>query len=270
MKWVTKMMTTNWKALVKAFVLGLVFLLVYYAPFAHNRHVPLKQWNVYKKHFSNHKIILNKYVYKQDKLINQLEEGEISQQEFIALAKIDSKNKKEELSIFFIKRTSLKKEYSFMGYSSFRYFLYAIGMPIFSMFAIILLLVFLYNPKHLKDFRKFYLVAVSGLMYVTTYWLLHTVLTHTDFKIWAYQFSYILLSAISSSLIILFIYFFSKKESILKEKIRNLIGFITYSRENIVKELALKAKRNNSDNNVNLLIDKHENEMWKTFEKTAK
>lgn len=236
----------------------------------HNRYVSIKKWDVYKEYYKKHDLILSKHILQSENLMSDLKSEKITLNQFIATSEVNSQNKKNELNEYFAGKNNLKKEYSFMGYSSFRYFLFAIGMPVFSMFAIILLLIFLYNPKHLKDFRKFYLVAVFGLMYVATYWLLHTILTHTDFKIWTYQFSYILLSAISSALIILFIYFFSKKESILKEKIRYLIGFITYSRENIVKELAIKAKHNNSDNNVNVLIDKHENEMWKTFEKTAK
>ncbi|WP_348740221.1 hypothetical protein [Tenacibaculum sp. 190524A02b] len=110
---------------------------------------------------------------------------------------------KTKLKVFTKKRKALKKEFSFLGYSSFRYFLYAIGLPLFALIVSILLMIIILNPKTIITYKKVYFVAAFSFIYVSSFWVLRSFLTRTDFPQWSYSISYII-SAFVTSLIVFY------------------------------------------------------------------
>lgn len=253
----------------KSLLIGLLFLIIYITPFLHNKFEPLKKWSTYKEYYKKHDLILNKYILLSDNLIQDLKIEKINLEQFISQSEKNASNKRVELKEYFKGKKLLKQEFSFMGYTSFRIFLSEIGYKIFGLFSVILALFFLFNPKHVKEFKRLYLIATLGLLYVSSYWVLHSVLTKSDFKQWTYGVSFGVLSIISVVLITFFIYLFSKKENKLKFKIRTLISFITKSRGDTIVKLANKAIDNKNEKEILDIVNIHEDEMWETLEKTA-
>ncbi len=221
------MMTSKKVTIIKGLFIGLIFIIIYLTPFIHNQFLSVFNWSKYSNHYNTHKVIISDSNKDRDKLINNFENDLITKSIFlVSLKSLESKRIKDLKEYAKIKR-SIKKEYSFMGYSSFRYFLYAIGLSVFGLFCTILLLIFIFNPNHLNEFRYFYKIAIMGLIYVSTYWLLYGILTRTDFSQWAYGASFGILSILAVALIVLFTYFLSKKENKLKKGIQLLISYIS-------------------------------------------
>jgi len=227
MKSVMTTMMVNKKGVIKGFFIGILFLIIYNAPFIHNRFTSVRNWSVYTEHYKQHNVILDKHNEATKHLIAELSNKKITEKEFLVSLKTLNENKKNDLKNYFKKKKSISKEFSFMGYSSFRYFLYAIGMPIFAVFTSILLLIFLLNPNHLREFKKFYILAIIGLIYVSIFWVLQSILVKTDFKQWTYTASFGLLAVIPTILIPLFVILLSKKEHKLRKGIKLLIDFIS-------------------------------------------
>jgi len=225
-KWGMKLKNPK-KGWIKSLLFGILFLIIYNIPFIHNEYKSVTKQNIYSTHYKEHKIIINTTNKNRDKLINNFEKGLVSKTQFINNLKGLELKKKIDLKEYFIKRKKIMDEYSFMGYSSFRYFLYAIGMPIFSIFPIILLLIFAYNPQYLKDFRRFYLIGSYGLIYVSSFWILHSVLVKSNFEQYLYTSSFYLLAIIPTILIFVFTSLFSRKQNKLKKGIQLLIKYIS-------------------------------------------
>ena len=248
MKWAMKLMITNKKVAIKAILLGLLFLIIYSIPFVHNNYQPVTKWNVYTSHYKKHKQILKNYEVLNSDLLDQLASNKISIQQYVEIYQLNAKNKKAELTAYFIKKKNIKKSYSFMGYSSKRYFLYAIGLPIFSLFIAILLLFSILNPNHVKAFKLFYSITVIGFIYVGCFWVLHSFLIKADFKSYLYNLSFVFLAIIATILIYLFVVLFSKRELKLKQGIKLLVSYISIE---LFKREPIKSKKDLLINNLN-------------------
>ncbi|CAA0144311.1 conserved membrane hypothetical protein [Tenacibaculum maritimum] len=198
------------KALKKGVLIGIVFLLCYSLPFLHFEYEKLSEWEPYKQHYKTYDKIINSYNSDRAELIANFEQNFLGKDDFLRKIKEIELSKKNKLSFYHLKKRELKREYSFLGYSSFRYFLYAIGFPILSLFLSILLLIFIFKSKHINDFKAFYLVSISGFIFVSSFWVFHSLLTRTDFSKAMYKFSYVLIAGISTLIVYLLIYLYNK------------------------------------------------------------
>jgi len=196
-----------------------------------------------------------------------LKKNQISSLEFLNLTDKVIKSKKLYIQKSNNKLNALVDAKRVFGFKTQRTFMigFFVRLP-YLLFSFTILILSI-NRKKIKYLSKALDFLIFNFFFISFYHLVWFLWDSNDLPKSAYYIAIAVISIILSFFFINLVKHFSKKENILKEKIRNLISFITYSRENIVKELALKAKHNN---NVNALIDKHESEMWKTLEKTAK
>ncbi len=138
------------------------------------------------------------------------------------------------------------------------------------LFSITILMLYL-EKKKVKYLSKSIEFLIFNFFFISFYHLIWFLWDSNDLPKSTYYIAISIISIILSFSFINVIRYIYNKEGLLNRKIQGLIHFITYSRENVIKELAVKAIRNNDTEikNVNTLIELHENEMWKTLEKTA-
>lgn len=126
------------------------------------------------------------------------------------------------------------------------------------------------NRKKVKYLTKAIKFLIFNFFFISFYHLIWFLWDSNDLPKSSYYIAVGVISILLSFAFINLIKYLNNKESILKKKIRGLISFITFSRENVVKELAIEASNNSNNKKIERLVDTHENEMWKTLEKTAK
>lgn len=221
---------------VKSILLSILFLAIYYAPYLHKNYTSLKEWGVYKEHYKKHKKIKQKYDLINTQLLDELKNNKITIPNFIEQTKTNTINKDIALKAYYKTKNIIKKQYAFMGYNSYRSFLIDIGLKLFAFFASVLLLVFLLNPNHVKTFKTYYLFAITCLIYVSLFWLLHTILTKTDFPNITYNYAIISISVIATILIVVFFKTSIKLESKLKAGIKILTRYISIDLYNKVSD----------------------------------
>lgn len=234
------------KYVLASFFISILLAIVFILPFIHSKYQKLTEWTTYKEHYASHSQIISDSNSERLTLIKKLENRDITIEQFVINARNLESIKTTDLEVYHNKKNALKKEYSFLGYSSFRYFLYAIGLPIFSLGASIFLLIFVLNPNHVKYLKRFYILACSGFIYVSLYWVLHSFLTRVDFPEWAYNGSFSFLAILSSTLIIILVSFFSSRKGV----INKLIGLVINIKEKHYPKVlakALYAENNGND-----------------------
>ncbi|WP_272149102.1 hypothetical protein [Tenacibaculum aiptasiae] len=206
------MMKTNKKVAIKSLLLGVLFLITSLITFIHYEFSTLKDWKPYKSHYKKYNVILKDYNSKRKLLLTNLSNNTISSKDFLQQIKSLDSEKKINLSQYHKKKKELKEDYSFQGYSAFRYFLYAIGFPLFSFVVSSLLLFIILNPSSIKNVKTLILIGSVTFIWISIFWILHTILTRTDFPSLAYNFSYVLISGISTIIIYYSIKFYNKLE----------------------------------------------------------
>ena len=225
------------KRVIQAIIIGVFIAFALSAPFIHYNYKKLKDWDVYDAHIKTYDQIIDKSNTNRELLIDNLESGTLSNTEFVSAIRALEAKKKTDLAAFHKKRKALREEYSYNGYTSYRYFLYAIGLPVFSLFTSLLLLVFLLNPAHAKALKYFYLIAIFACMYVACFWVSHTFLTRTDFPKWTYDGSVNLIALISTILLFLLIRFSNSTH----RKLKMLVNWILEIRNHHFQRVAVRA-----------------------------
>jgi len=253
------------KHIIQAVFMGVFIALALSAPFLHYNYKKLKDWEPYSRHSKIYEGIIKQSSNERNVLFDKLENGTLSNTEFVSAIRALEAKKQEDLVIFHKKRNALKEEYSYMGYSSYRYFLYAIGLPVFAVFATLLLLVFILNPGHVKDLKYFYLTAVFACMYVACFWVSHSFLTKTDFSKWMYDGSVNLIALTAAVLLFLLVRFFSSSHN----KLKILVNWILEIRNNHFQRVALKALEVDEDETIATIID-FENKTKEELSKVVK
>ncbi len=221
-----KMMTTNKKGKFKALLTGVLFFTICCLPYSHTYWGQLKNWKPYKTHFAKYKKIINKSNKERTDLLNQLENKKIDIATYIQKAKEVETTKKIELKKYHAKKNVLKQEYSFLGYSSFRYFLYAIGLPFLALSVSIFCIYLVFKSNSNVRTKKLYKIACIGFIYVSSFWVLRSFLTRTDFPKLSYDLSFVITAIISTTIIYSFVYLLNSLERKRKEnqkEIENLI-----------------------------------------------
>ncbi|CAL2084024.1 hypothetical protein [Tenacibaculum sp. 190524A02b] len=180
----------------------------------------LSNWEPYKSHYAQHKKIIDNSNNERLLLIKELRDiGLVSYAE--KFEKLE-KNKASELKAFFAKRKELKEGYSYLGYNSFRSFVYTVGFPIFAFILSVTFLILILNPNTIENYRKLYFFAGVGFIYVSSFWVLRSFLTKTDFPKWSYDMSFIVSALIASSIVYFSIGILSKIEQRKKQTQKDL------------------------------------------------
>lgn len=221
------------------------------APFVHYNYKKLKDWDVYDAHIKTYDQIIDKSETNRELLLKNLESGALSNTEFVSAIRAWDLKKQTDIAAFHKKRKALREEYSYMGYLSYRYFLYAIGLPVFALFTSLLLLVFLLNPAHVKTLKYFYFIAVFACMYVACFWVSRSFLTKTDFPKWTYDGSVNLIALTSTILLFLLIRFFSRTH----HKLKVLINWILEIRNHHFQRVAIRALEVDEQETIADIID---------------
>lgn len=144
--------------------------------------------------------IINNFDKDLSLFINQLPKEE--QQKFNQLTELKAKKLKE----YHTNKKQIKSELSYKGYTSYRYFLYAVGIPF-----CLLILSFRYwylilSKNEENRFKRIFLNIESfAFSYVALYWLAWVYFTNTDFDLKYYKISYILITALVLCLVYLII-----------------------------------------------------------------
>ncbi len=253
------------KHIIQAIFMGVFIALALSAPFLHFNYKKLKDWEPHVNHSKVYDGIIKQNNNEKNILFDKLEKGTLSNTEFISAINVLDLKKQTEIAAFHKKRNALKKEYSYLGYSSYRYFLYAIGLPVFALFISLLLLVFIFNPAHVKDLKYFYLIGVFACIYVACFWVSHTFLTRTDFPKWTYSGSVNLIALTSTALLFVLIRFFSSRHN----KLKILINWILEIRNNHFQRVALRAMEVDEDETIADIID-FENRTQEELSKVVK
>ncbi len=217
------------KVKVSILFISFFFFVGIFITFSHMGFDRLKNWKPYSDHYASHKEIIKDTDQQRLLLIEELKSYDL-----IELAKkfedIEA-SKKERLSVYFSKKRRLKEEYSFLGYSSFRFFLYAIGLPILSFIVSFILAFVSFKPSLLSDNKKLFKVLGFSFLYISSFWILHTLFANTEFSGLLYGVSYVLLSIVFVS----FLFFLTKLlfKAIRKseEKIEDIESIVKSSKE---------------------------------------
>ncbi|CAL2077375.1 conserved membrane protein of unknown function [Tenacibaculum sp. 190524A02b] len=180
----------------------------------------LSNWEPYKSHYTQHKQIIDNSNNERLLLINELKEKGLVDYA-LRFESIEEK-KASKLKAFFTKRKGLKNEFSYLGYNSFRSFVYTIGFPIFAFILSVTFLILILNPNTIENYKKLYFFAGLGFIYVSSFWVLRSFLTKTDFPKWSYDMSFIVSALITSSIVYISIGVLSKIEQKKKQTQKDL------------------------------------------------
>lgn len=215
----------------KGIILGLIFVLCCSLPFIHFEFKKISDWEPYSTHYKKYNEIIKNYNIDRGQLIYKLENNQISTIDFLSQIKTIDAKKITDLSSYHKIKKQLKAEYSFQGYSAFRYFLYAIGLPVFGLILSIILIDLVLNPNKIKHLKKVYLFGTLGFLWVSCFWILQTLLTKTDFPSFAYNISYIFLAIITTIVLFLIISFLNRKEKKKNKRENELQSFLENGNE---------------------------------------
>ncbi len=210
----------------KAVIFGLIYFSICSLPYIHINFEKVSEWKPYKEHYAKYNEILEKSNLERNSLLNDLSSKKISIEKYVVLSKSLDEQRLKSLKAYHIKKNHIKKEFSFFGYSSFRYFLYALGLPLFALFVSIFstFLVFKYVDI------SFYKYACYGFVYVSSFWFLRSFLTRTDFPKFSYDLSYVICSIFSTIIIV---------------RVINLLNSNSVRKKEIQKELNLLVTNGN-------------------------
>lgn len=194
----------------RAFVIGLFFLVVCALPFVHSKYKKLNEWGPYSRHYANHNKIIKGSDSLRFVLIEELKLKGLSG--FAERFENLEKKKKKDLKFFFDERKRLKEEYSFLGYSSFRYFLYAIGLPLFSLLVSVFCFgLIIFRTELEKREKVFYLIPVIGFLFVSFFWVIRafSIVNFQDY----HDPVLVLLTFLAVFIVVGLVYFFKELKS---------------------------------------------------------
>ncbi|CAL2086907.1 conserved membrane protein of unknown function [Tenacibaculum sp. 190524A02b] len=249
------------KSFIKSFFIGLAILSFLSIPFIHNYFPKLKDWKPYKQHYKKYHNIVNKSISDRQLLFEKLEQNKLTKYDFLIKARGIEKTEKIELKKYHKKRKLLKKEYSFLGYTSFRYFLYAVGLPIFSLGISVFILILIHSPPLSKKIKKIYSIINYSFIYVSSYWVLHSFLTRTDFPKMFYGTSIVIVSLLTTIATYSLTIFFSRRKS--RNEKRYNIALDTI--ENLKKEVFTKQKEEREKERQRISEELHDGVLGKLF-----
>lgn len=223
----------------------------------------------YSSEYYKHKKKYNIIIKERESNLEKLVLGTSLEEEYYLITKKTNTKLQEYTRV----KNKMKKEASVLGYGTLKRMFLTIGFPIFGLIISFLLYFYVYNSENHNKYKKLYLRISTSFLLTSAYWVSWSLLW---FKInGKYDipdtYLYITFSIISISIVFIykaFLKYLNNEDDILKKKIRELIGFIAFSRENIVKKLAIKAGDNN-DKEVETIINSYDDEMWNTLKKTA-
>ncbi len=219
---------------IKAMFIGLFFLLGLSSTFIHINYAKLAEWNPYKNHNLVYKNIIKDSNNEMDKLVEGLKkEGQFHLAKQI---EIIENTKQEKLKDFHSKRNDLIKEYSYFGYPSLRMFLYEVGRSIFSLLPTLLLVIFLNSPKLMFRYKTFFIIGAVGLVYVSLFWVVHSLFIKSDYPMDAYIFSYVFSALVATIVVISVVYLMGKLEK-RKQKTQKELEQLVTNGEELIKLL---------------------------------
>ncbi|CAL2108671.1 membrane hypothetical protein [Tenacibaculum sp. 190524A02b] len=261
------------KEVVRVFFIGATFLAIYSLTFLHLNFDKLSEWKPYKEHSKSYKKIISTNIDEENLLLDRLEKGDISIKTYVAKIRKAKSKKSSSLELYHKKKKELKDEYSFLGYSSFRYFLYAIGLPILGLTSSILLLIFILTKNAVNELKRFYLFTSLGFIYVSSFWVLQSFLVKTDFPKWLYNSSYAIVAILSTFIIYTIVYFFSNRNSVIEK----LVGLIVSIKNKHYPEVLArvlyaekKSKNYSLTKTAKELATEFDNEVIETFNSIEK
>ncbi len=210
---------TKEKKTVKSIFLGIAaFLMVAMSLF----HAPLKRYsNDYITHYNTYDAIIKKRSFLQDSLLNQLG-STLNIKEYKNLRQQYWQQSQKELKIYTAKKRKLKKENSFLGRSSFKFWLFLFGLVTLGFYFAIKSLI----DDFKKELRTGYeFISIAGIS-VCLFWYYHLFFQKADdFYVQTYLLWQVLVAFSSGFFVAGLIKYFVKREKLLKD-IRDLIGFI--------------------------------------------
>lgn len=229
----TTMMTNNTitSNLTKSILIGLFFVLLLGVSYVHESFSSLKSWKPYSDHYKKYNIIVKGYESDRASLLNKLENETINVENYIASLKLLKKDFKKDIKEYLNVKKELRSEYSFIGYSSFRYFMYDFGRSYVNLGAALLLLLVVLVPSLIKKFKIVFLIGSFGLIYVSFFWLFYVIFVKSNYAITSYRYSLHFISVLSTIIIIGVFYAFKYIEKIKKQTNEDLRGIIQYSEE---------------------------------------
>lgn len=213
----------------KSIVLGILFFIGLSVTFVHIEFDKLTDWKPYALNKKKYKPIISKANKKTRVIIDEMRANGLGQYAD-RLEKVQA-DKKTELKAYTLNKNKLKSDFKFLGYSSKRVFWYDIGKTIFPIVPILILLIILFNPNLIVQLKKFLIICISGLMFVSLFWLSHNLFSNSDFSVLAYRGSYILVSVISTLIIFSLVRVFTYIYKVKQKTQEDLKGIIELSEE---------------------------------------
>jgi len=226
---------TGISVFLKSIIIGALVLLAITAPFIHKKYNTTN--NIYSKEYKLHKAKYKPIIKNRDfvltTLINDLENGNITIQDYVNSYHKVIGDSKLELQKYSTKKNELQKSYKFFGFNSERLFFQNIGVIVLSLIISLFFLNIVINPITEGLKKKLFIVIGCLFVFVSVYLLAWVLFAQRVFQgdfpeIWytnILRFAPLLVTILSGFLF----YYYNNIEKWYKGVINKLIVFIINS-----------------------------------------
>ena len=246
---ITQMMTTRGIInFLLAFTIGILVVIAARMPFIHKKYEFTNsiQSPEYKVHRENYKLILKKREAVYKSLLNQLDKGLITKEDYVAKFKIAHSDIVLELREYAKEKKALLDSYKYNGFNAYYLFLLNIGTPIMSFILCLFFIYTIFNPISTKSKKIVFAIYSSLFLFSSSYLILHALLAdklfNSDFPDSWYTNSLLYIPLIIAFTIPLLFYHFQTIEQKLKSYIKLLFTYIYENRDDIKLDKQAKNK----------------------------
>ena len=232
----------NFINLSKVTVIGALVIIAVRAPFISKKYEFVN--SIYSPEYealkATYKPIIKNRNLAFENLINDLEKGKISKNEFILKYRLVKENSNRQLKEYPSKKKALQNNYKYRGFNGYYLFLLSIGTPILALITSVFFIFNVLNPIY-TNLGKIIFVSIGGLFMATALYqilwaLFAQQLFNGDFPDSWYDNILFYAPFLVTSICILLFYHYNSIETNLKNIINRLIIFIVKSNEYIDKE----------------------------------
>ena len=175
-------MMTN-KALINTLLVILIGILVVFAsrmPFIHKKYefVDSIHSPEYKKHREKYQLILKKRDAAYITLLNELDKGSITKEEYTIRWRRAFKEASTALKIYAKEKKALRDSYKYNGFNAYYLFLLSIGTPILAFVICLFFIYTIYNPITSKIKKIIFSIYSSIFLFSSSYMILHSLLAN--------------------------------------------------------------------------------------------
>ncbi len=170
--------TTTTRALANVLLVVLIGILVVFAsrmPFIHKNYEYVNSIHSpeYKAHRATYKLILEKRDALSNSLLNALDEGSITKQDYVDKIRKAQEESTLALSVYGKEKNALRGSYKYNGFNAYYLFLLNIGTPIMGFIICLFFIYSIFNPINSKIKKLIFSIYSSIFLFSSSYMILH-------------------------------------------------------------------------------------------------